>query len=393
MLSDQMVSERDHLDARSSALHSQANSLAAQVQSDALSVHKSTAFFADADDRLRRLRARASVFSELLDASSEYVDGLSNPGGQSVPWHHIAKLRTQMHVVEEEAPNEDESLSPTSPANALELYQEDEAQVVIQVAAARPVARGKCREGKGTRETVERAFERLLQEANGDSSENWQNLAQNKRQRWQLYKAKGSMGIWKAEALFLDLSIEAVAGVLQSIELRSAWDPSLHNYKLLQKVNDSPHQAYIHILAKGQMQMQDREMVEFRTLRRMDDGSHHIVFQGCSHGRAPESDRAVRAECILTGFVIEPWRSEDGEQQGCRLFMYSHVDYKGAPALALLREWLKKGPQNWFNAFVQECHRWQAKEVNQALEAAPNYPQIQSSGTNQEGQNQLTIML
>lgn len=56
-------------------------------------------------------------------------------------------------------------------------------------------------------------------------------------------------------------SVESIVAVLQSVDLRSAWDPMLHSYKLLQTVNESPHQAYIHIHAKGQMQMVPHDMV------------------------------------------------------------------------------------------------------------------------------------
>jgi len=211
------------------------------------------------------------------------------------------------------------------------------------------------------RESVEQAFEALLREKEAADSTHWQKLAENKRQKWQLWKAKGSMSKWKAAAALEGVSTEAIAGVIQSVELRSSWDTSLHSYKVLQKVNDSPPQAYLHMVAKGVMQMQDREMVQFRTVRTMTDGSVRIVYQGCTHGRAPESDRIKRAECILSGFVLEPWKNEDGEDKGCKLFGYSHIEYRGSPALALLREWVKKGPQKWFSNLLDECKRWQAK--------------------------------
>ena len=51
------------------------------------------------------------------------------------------------------------------------------------------------------------------------------------------------MNRWKASVLMMGITPESVAAVLQSVELRSAWDPFIHSYKLLQKVNEAPHQV------------------------------------------------------------------------------------------------------------------------------------------------------
>ena len=142
-------------------------------------------------------------------------------------------------------------------------------------------------------------------------------------------------------------------------------------------------QAYLQVHAKGVMQLQARDLVEYRTVRAMTDGSYQIVYQvlalstqhsalstaalhshhcftlaallhcthstadstglcfaaagnecggwqGCTHGRAPASQRVTRADCVLSGFVIEPYTSEDGELHGCLLFGYSHLEYKAS---------------------------------------------------------------
>lgn len=93
----------------------------------------------------------------------------------------------------------------------------------------------------------------------------------------------------------------------------------------------------------------------------MSDGSFRFVYQGCTHGRAPPSEQLHRAETILSGFIVSPYESDDGEQKGLKLFGYSHINYKSSPALALLREFVKKAPLKWFTALINEAQRWQLK--------------------------------
>lgn len=386
-LSHEFIKQRDEICGRGSSAETEVVELHQKVEAESVTVTSSTAFFSDAEQRVSALRARAGVFSELLDLSGKYMDGMSGTSNAGTPaWSELQKLRRKMGTIQagsdDEDEDEDEKPAVKQPKKSAKERAKDKLlaerkakeeaeatvaaakaaeEVVIEVDVARPVVEGRLREGKGTRESVNMAFEALMEVRTDEADPSWQKLAENKRQQWTLWKAKGSMNKWKASVLMMGITPESVAAVLQSVELRSAWDPFIDSYKLLQKVNEAPHQAYLQVHAKGVMQLQARDLVEYRTVRAMTDGSYQIVYQGCTHGRAPASQRVTRADCVLSGFVIEPYTSEDGELHGCLLFGYSHLEYKGSPALALLREWVKKGPHKWVEAVVAESARWQAK--------------------------------
>lgn len=384
-VSNQLLCKKEALEETTKVMEAETAQMATLVKSKTESIDKATEFFHEANTRLNRLKSRCSVFTDLVEAATTYVDTMAgqSQSGKGVRWNQVNKLRKQMHVVRDakgsdEEEEEDEELLPgkapakarsqessmalvENPLVAEELGALEEALEALEGEDSVKVAvEGKIREGKGTKETVEEAVEFLLKMQS--DVESWQKVSENKRQNWQLFKSKGG-NKWKAEAVCPGVQPESVMAVLQAVELRSAWDPAMVNYKLLQTVNDKPHQAYLHVHAKGQMQMPDHDMVQFRTILPMSDGSFRFIYQGSTHGRAPVSQQVHRGECVLSGYLIEPWESEDGLKTGSKLFAYSHITYKSNPALALLREWVKKTPLRWFTALLNECQRWESKSV------------------------------
>eukprot|EP00656_Telonema_subtile_P007313 TRINITY_DN1342_c0_g1_i5.p1 TRINITY_DN1342_c0_g1~~TRINITY_DN1342_c0_g1_i5.p1 ORF type:complete len:607 (+),score=151.06 TRINITY_DN1342_c0_g1_i5:279-2099(+) len=344
-VSNQLLCKREALEAATTLMETETMEMAEVVQSKTAAIDKATDFFHEAHQRINSLKSRCSVFTDLVEAATTYVDTMAGQkqNEQGVRWHDVNKLRKQLHVVRdaqasEEEEQEEERVHVVHAAhesavclvdNPLAAIAEDCDTVDVIVEpdddCVKIAVDGKVRQGKGTKESVDEAVEFLIKMKNDVDS--WQKVSENKRQNWQLFKAKGG-NKWKAEATCQGVQPESVLGVLQAVELRSAWDPTMCNYKLLQTVNEKPHQAYLHVHAKGQMQMQDHDMVEFRTILPMTDGSYWLVYQGSTHGRAPVSQQVHRAECTLSGYLIEPWKSEDGQKTGCKLFAYSNIAYK-----------------------------------------------------------------
>eukprot|EP00658_Telonema_sp_P-2_P020726 TRINITY_DN18217_c0_g1_i2.p1 TRINITY_DN18217_c0_g1~~TRINITY_DN18217_c0_g1_i2.p1 ORF type:complete len:422 (-),score=137.75 TRINITY_DN18217_c0_g1_i2:2-1267(-) len=85
-------------------VNKQVRELSAQVDSKKQAFQKATDFFHDAHDRLNKLKDRCAIFSDLLDASSAYVDTMGGQkpiGAKSVRWNDISKLRKQMATVQD----------------------------------------------------------------------------------------------------------------------------------------------------------------------------------------------------------------------------------------------------------------------------------------------------
>lgn len=95
-VSNELLMAQEKLGSKTSELESEVNTLGEKVFHKGEAIIKSSEFFDGAEERLQQLRARCSVFSELLDGASDYIDSMAAGTQSSTSWGDINKLRNQL---------------------------------------------------------------------------------------------------------------------------------------------------------------------------------------------------------------------------------------------------------------------------------------------------------
>ena len=75
-------------------------------------------------------------------------------------------------------------------------------------------------------------------------------------------------------------------------------------------------------------------------------------FKSVVDSRCPEKPKTIRAETIISGYIIAPM--EDGTG-GTYLTMVSQNDIKGVIPLTLVNTGASKGPRQWVGNLLNAC--------------------------------------
>jgi len=401
-----LLSERDELSAQARRWSTRIDDIKKESEVKTQLANRAIGSIEGARGQILALKARFDNYTEMLDASYSYMENTSTYqaelekrkglsimekaklGAAKKPvgptWDDIKVLRGKMQVVirEEGVPVEGEEDWTPEPSDdgkdglpaefadveaVMELVNEEAAEAEAHI--LKPTHVRPHREGKRCTETVEQAFATLLteNEGGGDQELLWQKIAERSGQ-FIVHRKKLPAGttevVLRGRLWLSNISADTIRQVLCNSDLRAGWDPVIKEFKSLQSASEMPAQDYLYIVAKAPMQLQDRDLVQFRTVFEMSDGSIRIVYQGSVHGKAPEQEKVVRGETKLSGILITP-TYEDEEKTvptgNCEVFWFSHVDPKGSVPVALFNAYMGRAPAKWYEAFSNECQRWNDK--------------------------------
>jgi len=142
-------------------------------------------------------------------------------------------------------------------------------------------------------------------------------------------------GLDKLKALVTTVHITAdvVHEVLYNIETRVNWDHGGKDMQVVEKIDDELDVIYF--WAKAPPTFTNREFLQSRLTRTLDDGTRVIIYRSVKHDKFPEKPKKfVRAYTKLSGYVIKP--NPSGE--GCRVTFLSQNDIKASiPSVRALR--------------------------------------------------------
>jgi hypothetical protein len=134
-------------------------------------------------------------------------------------------------------------------------------------------------------------------------------------------------GLDKLKALVTTVHITAdvVHEVLYNIETRVNWDHGGKDMQVVEKIDDELDVIYF--WAKAPPTFTNREFLQSRLTRTLDDGTRVIIYRSVKHDKFPEKPKKfVRAYTKLSGYVIKP--NPSGE--GCRVTFLSQNDIKAS---------------------------------------------------------------
>jgi len=92
----------------------------------------------------------------------------------------------------------------------------------------------------------------------------------------------------------------------------------------------------------------DRDFLQYRRIRVMDDGSIHIVLRSAEHLDMPEQKGAIRAESYNAGYILR--QTFEGDTPVLNIFIMSCLDIKGFVPKWLINATAPRKPAEWVEA-------------------------------------------
>ena len=85
-------------------------------------------------------------------------------------------------------------------------------------------------------------------------------------------------------------------------------------------------------------------------------------FKSVTDSRCPEKPKTVRAETLISGYIIAPDNNTNNNTSkrtlGTRLTMVSQNDIKGVIPLTLVNQGASKGPRQWLGNLLTACQEY-----------------------------------
>lgn len=134
-------------------------------------------------------------------------------------------------------------------------------------------------------------------------------------------------GLDKLKALVTTKRIPAdvIHEVLYNLDTRAKWDHGGKDMHVVEKINDELDVIYF--WAKAPPTVTNREFLQSRLTRTLDDGTLVIIYRSIKHDKHPEQPKKfVRAYTKLSGYVIRP----NPSGQGARVTFLSQNDIKAS---------------------------------------------------------------
>eukprot|EP00003_Mantamonas_plastica_P021580 TRINITY_DN3517_c0_g3_i3.p1 TRINITY_DN3517_c0_g3~~TRINITY_DN3517_c0_g3_i3.p1 ORF type:complete len:174 (+),score=21.98 TRINITY_DN3517_c0_g3_i3:262-783(+) len=135
--------------------------------------------------------------------------------------------------------------------------------------------------------------------------------------------------------------------MLYDLPTRREWDPLLEDLQTIERYDE--YQDVIYFLVRAPITIADREFLQNRARRHRKD-EHIILFRQGPNELVDETHGVVRAETIISGYVIRP----DGDN-GTKVTVIAQNDIKGMIPKAIVNMFAASQPLTWFNTFKKEA--------------------------------------
>jgi len=140
------------------------------------------------------------------------------------------------------------------------------------------------------------------------------------------------------------------------IQERLQWDKIFSIMEIIDDRKEGSDVLYSLLKMPGVTQ---RDFLQYRRARVLEDGSIVIVMRSAEHDKCPEDKRYIRAESFISGYHLQ--NVGDAENPVLKLFIMSCSDVRGLIPKWIINYMAPKKPAEWVESLKQAAQTYQKK--------------------------------
>jgi len=152
----------------------------------------------------------------------------------------------------------------------------------------------------------------------------------------------------KAYAQFEEISCKKVAFHIGDIPTRLKWDTTFSDFKLIE--SDIDGCEIIYCLLKAPFPVANRDFLQWRRTETDATDTTKIMMRSASHPSIPEKNGVIRAETLISGYIIEP-----KSPTSTSLFILAQTDVKGYIPKWIVNAGAARSPIQWVENLRKAC--------------------------------------
>jgi len=176
-----------------------------------------------------------------------------------------------------------------------------------------------------------------------------------------LYKYnKGADGVvmLKSYCVLKDIPVGIVAHCIRHIPTRLSWDTVFADFRILEKDVNGCEMIYCTI--KAPWPVADRDFLQWRrTQYHEQQNVYTIMMRSASHPNHPEHPNYVRADTIISGYVVRP--APEDPANSAKLFALAQTDIMGLIPKWMVNATAQRAPVLWGDGLRKACNNYVKK--------------------------------
>ncbi|CBZ53350.1 putative phosphatidylcholine transfer protein [Neospora caninum Liverpool] len=156
----------------------------------------------------------------------------------------------------------------------------------------------------------------------------------------------------KAYAELDGIPMPVLCHEIRDISMRLQWDSTFEDYRVIEP--NVSHNEIIYCLMKAPFPVSNRDFLQWRrTEVDMEAGVVKMLMRSASHPSIPERPGVVRAETILSGYIME----QRGPNSSS-LFIVAQTDVKGLIPKWVVNTTAARAPVGWVDNLKKACAKY-----------------------------------
>ena len=193
-------------------------------------------------------------------------------------------------------------------------------------------------------------FQKLLDIENEPNSEKVWKLVVDKPGTTVYQKKSGDSPVCMIKAFCkVDFTPDIIFTAIWDQSVRPKWDTLFDDFRL---VEDNGNDGVLYYSIKTPWGITKRDWLQRRVCMRdwPEPGSIILHFESCEHPAMPPKKKCIRAETIISGYIIRP----DG-QGGSTVTIVSQNDIRGLIPKTIVNKYAAKAPADWVANMTRGC--------------------------------------
>jgi hypothetical protein len=140
---------------------------------------------------------------------------------------------------------------------------------------------------------------------------------------------------------------ETVYEVMVNPAIRKQWDKAVSNFELIEDHPDEGR-SILYYMIKTPIGVSNRDFLQQRKVK-FGFPRHDMItlhFKSVKHPSCPEKANIIRAETLISGYILERAVNNDGSVD-TSIIMISQNDIKGVLPKSIVNMISVKGPKQW----------------------------------------------